>query len=86
MLHKYFTLDQFKNIKEVLDEMKKLTKESDLITKEVREASLANDMEKLVVLTDRHLEIVDKSIELSNIFYEMFAIEKIKKLTEQSVF
>lgn len=24
MLHKYFTLDQFKNIEEVLDEMKKL--------------------------------------------------------------
>ena len=86
MLHKYFTLDQFKNIEEVLDEMKKLAKESDMITKEVREANLTHDMGKLVVLTARHLEIVDKTIELSNIFDEMFAIDKIKKLTEQSVF
>ena len=86
MLHKYFTLDQFKNIEEVLDERKKLAKESDMIMKEVREASLTHDMGKLVVLTARHLEIADKTIELSNIFDEMFAIEKIKKLTEQSVF
>lgn len=86
MLHKYFTLDQFKNIEEVLDEMKKLAKESEMITKEVREARLADDMGKLVVLTARHLEIADRTIELSNIFDEMMAIEKIKKLTEQSVF
>lgn len=86
MLHKYFTLDQFKNIEEVLDEIEKLAKESEMITKEVREANLTHDMGKLVVLMVRHLEIVDKTIELSNIFDEMFAIDKIKKLTEQSVF
>ena len=78
MLHKYFTLDQFKNIEEVLDEMKKLAKESEMITKEVREANLTHDMGKLVVLTARHLEIVDTTIELSDIFDKMFAIDKIK--------
>ena len=86
MSQKYFTPDQFKNIEEVLDEMKKLAKESDMIAKEVQEANLTHDMGKLIVLTARHLEIVDKTIELSNIFDEMFAIDKIKKLTEQSVF